>query len=1268
MHGSGGEAVRTKVLLATLICLGLSFEASAVERLVPDEYAHIQDAIDAALKGDVVVIKPGTYQGTIDFNDKAITVRSMHPDSWEDVKSTVIRGGSGSCVVFVKGEGPDSVLEGLTLQDGWGVGAGVYCENSSPTIRRCNISNNTGSGIAVVGTCRALITGCLITNNDAARTGSGVVIWRLKSPQPPDKGPVGTGPKKRSLRQASNEPLAEAPLAQGDSMIVNCTIADNSTERSDAYEVDCRDTRPQIINTIIYGQMRSLLIQDPCLVSHCCIKDVWVSATDPNVSPVLFDITAGTGNISKAPGNARQLYDSSYHLLPGSPCIDAGDRTVVFGEGMDIDGQARVMGRTVDIGADEMAPQLVVTKPSAGEFWVGGSVQEIQWNTVVFHGEVDILLSLDGGNNWQPVADANAEAGRLAWHLPQMVDSNRCVVLVRPSVPDPNAVVTPSAVFTIHAPVEYVVSDEKAGGVQAAIDAAQKGDTVILKPGSYQGPIYFRGKAITVRSMRPDSWETINNTVISTGRKDSCVFFTQGEGPDTVLEGLTLREGAGIGAGVYCVGSSPTIRRCNICNNNGSGIAIIGNCGVLITSCLVTNNYGAITGSGIRICRELEGTTGGTTSRSRTPSPPNPETPSAQRESTIINCTIADNFGGGSDYEVDCRDTRPRIINTIICGEDRSLLIPDPRLVSHCCAKDVWVSTAYSATAFDITTVASNISKVPGLALWELYDSSYHLLPGSPCIDTGDRAAVLGERMDIDGQARVMSKTVDIGADEMPPQLLVTKPSGGDVWVGGSAREIEWSAAAFHGKMHILLSQDGGNNWQPVADANAEAGSLTWEVPQAVDSSQCMMLARPAIPDPNALMTPSAVFRIHPDSMGPEVESAWASLGGDYDRSGLSDYAGLGLGCLKWKFETDGPIVGSVTSSFDDRLHVACEDGKLHTLDANGTELWVWQAKTPLLSSPSVGPDGSLYVGGADGRLYVVDPNGRLRWTCKTDGPIYSSPAVGPSGDVYVGSSDGSLHALASDGSEQWRFTTKGPGVARGSVLASPAIGRDGSVYVSGLYEPNLYALEPHDGSVKWVCNFEMPADPCQPKLGNKSGWLFASPVVAKDGTIYQAILYDSCLYAVDPANGSIIWSADLRGATSDPNGWSEPVLGPDGTIYVSLEDGYLRAVDPSGRIKWVSRHKVGDGGTCTLAVAADGYVRAACSDGSIRIIDPDGYEVEEIVVGGWPAFPIVLSDRTLVVSDSQDYSMLITDAKNAVWAITKKCPDSAVQAAGAGD
>ncbi len=403
-----------------------------------------------------------------------------------------------------------------------------------------------------------------------------------------------------------------------------------------------------------------------------------------------------------------------------------------------------------------------------------------------------------------------------------------------------------------------------------------------------------------------------------------------------------------------------------------------------------------------------------------------------------------------------------------------------------------------------------------------------------------------------------------------------------------------------------------------------------------------------------------------------EIGSGWAtwvSLGGDFRRSGLSQDAGPAPNCVKWTFETGGSVVGSVTVGAENQIHVACEDGKLYTLDTEGASLWVLDVNAPLVSAPSIGPDGGLYVGARDGSLYATDSQGALRWTYDTGDAIYSSPAIAPSGEVYVASTDGTLYALDRDGAELWQFTTHGPGVLpAGCIFASPAIGADGTVYIAGLYDPNLYALDPTDGSVKWACRFP-PA-----QVGDEEGWPFVSPVVAEDGTIYQTLLYDRHLYAIDSNDGAVLWRTDLLDPNSglfdandteqyaDADGWSEPVLGPDGTIYVSLDDPFLRAVGPDGNLKWATR--LGEVGGFTLTVDREGWVYATGDDGHVYVVDSTGLEIGRIETGGWPAFPVLAAEGLLIVADSQDYSSLNTDAKNAVYAVSSECPD----APGAGD
>jgi len=632
---------------------------------------------------------------------------------------------------------------------------------------------------------------------------------------------------------------------------------------------------------------------------------------------------------------------------------------------------------------------------------------------------------------------------------------------------------------------------------------------------------------------------------------------------------------------------------------------------------------------------------------------------------TITNCTVASNNSNleAFVYEIDCWDTRPVIYNTIVWNKKRgSLFIADLSLVTYCCLREAYIFKGdYDEfEPIDFAGTGNNINQNPlfVLSATDSEEGDYHLLPESPCINVGDPDFADSNKLDIDGQPRVLDGRIDIGADEVLSKIYVTKPASGEFWNSGSKHKIKWISFAVGSveAVDILLSTNGGADWQTIETSIPNTGSKMCTLPETVDSNNCLVSVVPDIPDSNIICTESGVFTIRPYSPSVAVESKWKSLGGDFARTGRSDSNGPVSGCIKWQFETTKAVSASVTIGVDNRVYIPCEDGKLYALDPNGLLIWSYDANSPLISSPSIGPDGTVYVGGLNGKLHAIDINGNLIWTHSTEGFIYSSPAVSADGKIYVGSQDGVLYALGRDGSELWSFETKGPGeVLRGSIFASPTIGTDETVYITGLYDPNLYALNPDGGSLIWTFNFE------------SKGWPFASPVIAPNGTIYQTLLYDTNLYAIEPQNGSIIWSVDLADPASgwfNPNytqeygyadGWSEPVLGPDGTIYVSFDDPYLRAVDPNGQIQWVRR--LGDMGGFTLTVGDNGNIYAACDDGNLYVINPDGEEIARFQSDAWLNFPVI-TDSLLIVADSKDNSMLVTYENNKVYAITPECPE----------
>ena len=83
------------------------------------------------------------------------------------------------------------------------------------------------------------------------------------------------------------------------------------------------------------------------------------------------DLTGTNGNISVDP---LLVAADDFHLLSGSPCINAGTNSVISPGQLDLDGQVRIAGGTVDIGADEFGSALpfwLSLRLDAGQPYIG---------------------------------------------------------------------------------------------------------------------------------------------------------------------------------------------------------------------------------------------------------------------------------------------------------------------------------------------------------------------------------------------------------------------------------------------------------------------------------------------------------------------------------------------------------------------------------------------------------------------------------------------------------------------------------------------------------------------------------------------------------------------------------------------------------------------------------------------------------------------------------------------------------------------------------
>ena len=119
--------------------------------IVPDDYDTIQSAINEALDGDTVIVKPGNYRENLNFLGKRITVRSEGPDDEAVVQATVIQEkGPGPTISFVGEEDRKTIISGFTIinesGNDWNA-SGIYISGSSPTISQNIISGCQKTGI-----------------------------------------------------------------------------------------------------------------------------------------------------------------------------------------------------------------------------------------------------------------------------------------------------------------------------------------------------------------------------------------------------------------------------------------------------------------------------------------------------------------------------------------------------------------------------------------------------------------------------------------------------------------------------------------------------------------------------------------------------------------------------------------------------------------------------------------------------------------------------------------------------------------------------------------------------------------------------------------------------------------------------------------------------------------------------------------------------------------------------------------------------------------
>ncbi len=311
--------------------------------------------------------------------------------------------------------------------------------------------------------------------------------------------------------------------------------------------------------------------------------------------------------------------------------------------------------------------------------------------------------------------------------------------------------------------------------IQAGMDAAGAGDLVLVADGVYAGE---GNKGLSFPYPR---WSMLR----STGGPESCIidlqgtgmafFFVLDEGPEALVEGFTIRNGADSPAGgiYFHHASRVTVYDCvfedNV-NHYGAGAIYVDNdASPTILGCRFTGNVSLGGGGAI-------GFAGSSASTPR-----------------VVNCTFTDNTAteGGAVYFAGFEDS-PALINCTIAGneaeEGGALYLgafSNPRVANSI----VWGNDGGAiAGEGEIDVMFSDVEGGwPGVGNIDadpLFESLSvpRLSRLSPCIDAGDNFSVPSDVfLDLAGRPRIWDgdldeiAVVDLGAFEFVPRIRLMR-------------------------------------------------------------------------------------------------------------------------------------------------------------------------------------------------------------------------------------------------------------------------------------------------------------------------------------------------------------------------------------------------------------------------------------------------------------------------------------------------------------
>ncbi len=304
---------------------------------VPEDHPKIADAIAAAEDYDRIVVSAGSYYENLDFDGKNIVLTSTDPDDPRVVASTVIRGdGTRSVITYSGTENHECRLAGFTVTGGHAIrddavgnsghGGGILGNGTQATVEKCVVRENKadGDGGGMYGV-NGTIANCTIRQNVAVNGGG---LAQCNGAE---------GYLVNCLIAENTVTEAGSAIYGSSKAIINATIACNQSSVPDARAL--ASFTGMIRNTVVSGNSPDDRFSGDYQNCHF--------AGDPFVAK-------GYMHHNGTPQPSDDYWvEGDYNLVPGSPCVNAGNNAYTDPLLGALNSSIRIFGGIVDIGAFE---------------------------------------------------------------------------------------------------------------------------------------------------------------------------------------------------------------------------------------------------------------------------------------------------------------------------------------------------------------------------------------------------------------------------------------------------------------------------------------------------------------------------------------------------------------------------------------------------------------------------------------------------------------------------------------------------------------------------------------------------------------------------------------------------------------------------------------------------------------------------------------------------------------------------------------------------